>query len=107
MKKRVQKRAHKRGAHMVADLLPRVLQRMDRAVAQKPEQVLASWPDLVGTSLAKMTRAVSFEHGIFRVHVTHSTLYSLLVEHEKGRLLALLRKKFPNAEIRDLMFRLG
>ncbi|MEM7174951.1 MAG: DUF721 domain-containing protein [Chlamydiota bacterium] len=91
----------------IRDLLPAVLQTIEQKVAQRPDQILASWSTIVTREIATMTRAVSFESGVLRVCVTHSTLYSLLVEHEKKRLLARLKKKFPAVEIRDIVFRIG
>lgn len=66
-----------------------------------------SWPQIVGEKLAKQTRAVSFQEGIMVVNVMNSTLLSLLAQHEKQRILKHLREKFPNTEIKNVIFKMG
>ena len=96
-----------KAARMIGDVLPGMLKTLEKKITQRPDQVIAAWPTIVTREIATMTRAVSFKSGILRVCVTHSTLYSLLVEHEKTRLRARLKKKFPAVEIRDIAFRVG
>lgn len=68
---------------------------------------MAAWPDVVGPLLAPMTKVVSFVDGILTVKVKNSTLYSLLSQTEKARLIKNLRDKFPQTSIRTINFRLG
>ena len=91
----------------IKDLLPLILGQLAEKVDQKPLHVLSAWPALVGERIAKMTKAVSFESGVIKVHVKNSTLLSLLVEHEKQRLLMAFRRKFPALNIRNILFRIG
>lgn len=91
----------------ISSLLPEVLEKMEARAKQNPQQVLSAWPGIVGKTIANKTRAQRFVSGILYVYVVHSTLHSLLVEHEKPRLLELLRAQFPSVEIRDLVFRIG
>ena len=58
----------------------------------------------MGEKMAPMTKPVSFADGVLTVKVKSSTLYSLLVAHEKPRLLGRLKEKFS---IRNLVFRVG
>ena len=60
-----------------------------------------------GLNKFNISTAVSFVEGILIVRVRNSSLYSLLVQHERNRLLAVLRKKFPAVTIRNIVFRLG
>lgn len=73
----------------------------------RPDLILAAWPKIIGPSLSPMTQAVFFESGILTVKVSNSTLYSLLVQHEKTRVLQVLRETFPGVEIKNIVFRLG
>jgi hypothetical protein len=41
------------------------------------------------------------------VKVKNSTLHSLLSQNDKPRILQLLRQQFPNAEIKNIYFRIG
>lgn len=90
-----------------ADLLGKVLGQIQEKFQDRPDLILAAWPQIVGPQIAQMTRAVSFDKGIFLVHVKTSTLYALLHQREKGRLLKMLRTQFPQAKIQDLIFKLG
>jgi hypothetical protein len=65
------------------------------------------WPDVIGPKLASMTQAHSFVDGVLLVKVKNSTLHSLLSQNDKPRILNLLRKRFPNVEIKTIYFRIG
>lgn len=89
------------------DLLPQALKGLNGIYQLNPSQVLQAWPDVIGEKLAPMTEAISFQEGVLKVHVKNATLYSLLVKHEKGKVLDQLRKKLPSVEIRNIIFRIG
>ncbi len=88
-------------------LLPRLLGQIGQMHKERPDLILATWPEIIGSKLAPMTKAVSFERGILFVKVNNSTLYSLLSQHERGRLVTCLRGRFPAVEIKNIVFRLG
>jgi len=91
----------------ITQLLPQVLFKIGQVYHQKGEIVIAIWPDIIGSSLAAMTQAVSFIDGVLLVKVKNSTLHSLLSQNEKPRLLRILREKFPQVEIKTIYFRIG
>lgn len=88
-------------------LLPTFLKAVGKRHEQRPDLILAAWPDLIGPRLAPMTRAVSFIDGFLNVKVRSSSLLSLLAQHERKRLLKQLRQMFPNATIRNIQFTIG
>lgn len=88
-------------------LLPRLLGQIGEMHRERPDLILASWPEIIGSKLAPMTKAISFEAGILYIKVNNSTLYSLLSQHERGRLLKCLRDRFPAVEFKNIVFRLG
>lgn len=94
-------------SHRMAELLPRILAKIGEGHQQHGEFILAMWPEVIGAKLAPMTQAVSFAEGVLVVKVKNSTLYSLLSRHDKPRILNLLRKKFPDVEIKNVCFRIG
>ncbi len=94
-------------SHRMIDLLPRVLAKIGEVYQQRSDLILAMWPEVIGAKLAAMTQAVSFANGILVVKVKNSTLHSLLSQNDKLRILNLLRQKFPNAEIKNIYFRIG
>jgi hypothetical protein len=89
------------------DLLPKVLSQMGAIHRDRPDLMIAAWPQIIGEKLASMTKAICFEKGILVVKVSNSTLYSLLSQYERGRLLKNLREKFPSVEIKNIHFRSG
>jgi hypothetical protein len=91
-------------AKKMADLLPDVLQELGKKTGNRKEEVFAFWFELIGEKMAPLTDPVSLVEGVLTVKVKSSTLYSLLCQHEKARLLAKLQEKFS---IRNLIFRVG
>jgi len=89
------------------ELLPQVLGQIGALHRDRPDLIVAAWPQIIGERLAPMTKAVSFEGGILFVKVETSTLYSLLTQHERGRLLRCLREKFPSVEVKNIRFQIG
>jgi len=89
------------------DLLPRVLSSIGASYHERGDLIVAAWPELVGSDLAKNTRATGFSHGVLYVCVHNSTLFALLSRRERPRLLRELRAKFPKSEIRNIAFRMG
>ena len=89
------------------DLLPKMLSGIGALHRDRPDLIVAYWPQLIGEKLSGMTQAVSFDQGVLYVKVSNSTLYSLLAQHERGRLLKSLREKFPQVEIKNIHFKIG
>ena len=89
------------------EILPQFLSGLSEKCREAPHQVLEAWPEIVGERARQLTRAVSFEAGVLTVQVKNSTLLSLLAMHEKPRLMAAFRKRFPNLSIREIFFRIG
>lgn len=91
----------------IRQILPRILEEIGHIYHDRPDLILAAWPEVIGSHLAPMTQAVSFVDGILTVKVKNSTLYSLLTQNDKPRLIKNLRDKFPRAMIKTILFRLG
>jgi hypothetical protein len=91
----------------IQELLPRMLGEMSAQQKERPDLILAAWPQVVGERLAPLTQAVQFKEGILLVKVRSSTLYSVLTQQEKGRLVTALRAAFPRVEIKTIQFRMG
>ncbi|MEN9343528.1 MAG: hypothetical protein RLZZ453_315 [Chlamydiota bacterium] len=88
-------------------LLPKVLSQIGALQKERPDLIVAAWQEIVGERVASMTQAVGFERGILAVKVKNSTLYSILSGAERGKLLKLLRGRFPAVEIKNIHFKLG
>lgn len=94
-------------SHRISALLPEALAQIGSQYQQRPDLVLAAWPEIIGKQLSGMTQAISFNEGVLVVRVKNSTLYSLLSQNEKPRILGSLRQKFPNMLIKTVIFRMG
>lgn len=112
MKKRVYRRP--RGydgseltSRRLNELLPLVIKNIGKIYKERGDLILAAWPEIIGSKLAVMTKAVSFDSGILFVKVRNSSLYSLLQQHDKSRILKSLRDKFPETNIKSIIFRMG
>lgn len=91
----------------LGDLLPSILAKVGDSYSDRPDLILASWPDVIGPKLAPMTQVQSFQEGVLFVKVKNSTLHSLLSQHDKQKILTTLRQKFPKVEIKNIVFRMG
>jgi hypothetical protein len=85
-------------------MLPESLRDIRERAGQGGEEIFHFWQELIGDKMGPLTEAVSFVDGTLVVKVKSSTLYSLLCQHERPRLLKRLQEKFP---IRNLVFRVG
>lgn len=92
---------------VVAEMLPEILQEISLQAEKRPDLVLAAWPEIIGPKFANMAQAVQFFEGQLFVKVNNSTLFALLQQHERPRLLKALQTKFPKIEIRNIVFRMN
>ncbi|MGL4540208.1 MAG: DUF721 domain-containing protein [Candidatus Rhabdochlamydia sp.] len=92
---------------LLVNLLPKMLERIAAMQKDRPDLIVSAWQEIIGEKFSAMAKAIGFENGILMVKVSNSTLYSLLAQHEKKRLLQMLRKKFPSIEIKTIHFRIG
>ncbi|ADI38369.1 putative uncharacterized protein [Waddlia chondrophila 2032/99] len=91
----------------LGSVLTKVLININARQQERPDLILAYWPQVVGPAIAPLTRAVSFYEGVLTIKVKNSTLHSLLSLEEKPRILAALRQKFPNVTLSDIAFKIG
>ena len=91
----------------ISQVLPRVLNEIGKRYQDRPDLILAAWPEVIGQKLASQTRATSFSNGFLIVKVHNSTLLSLLTQSDKPRLIKNLRDKFPHVMIKSIVFQMG
>lgn len=88
-------------------MLPEVLGRIQKTSGAGAVDIIEAWVHIIGPKIASMTTALAFEKGVLKVAVRSSSLYSVLCQHEKPRLLRLLQERFPKNGVRDIVFRIG
>lgn len=86
------------------DLLPNFMAELPQKKGDSRQEISKEWAIILGEKMSVMTEVASFSDGVLTVKVKSSTLYSLLCQHEKPRLLGLLQKKFS---IREIKLRIG
>ncbi len=91
----------------LSEILPEWLAAVSARYQDRPDLVLLAWPEIIGEKFAPMAQAVSFIDGVLTVKVRNSSLYSLLIQHEKNKLQNQLQKRVPSVKIRNIIFRLG
>ncbi|HSX03777.1 MAG TPA: DUF721 domain-containing protein [Rhabdochlamydiaceae bacterium] len=101
------KKATEKATKELSEMLPSLMKKMQKLQSDTPQQILTSWPLIVGEKWASMTKAASFSDGILIVKVKNSSLLSVLSQHEKQRLLKSLREKFPSCTIQEIRFCMG
>ena len=88
----------------IGDLLPEILGAISPRSGDEKEAVFHLWFVLIGEQMAKFTQPVSLKNGVLTIKVKSATLYALLCQHEKPRLLKAIQEKF---QVRELIFRIG
>lgn len=88
----------------LSDLLPEWMREIRKKTGDKPDEVFSLFQNLMGPMAAK-TEPEKFIDGVLTVKVKSATLYSLLVQHERPRLLRELAKECPS--VKKLVFRVG
>ena len=88
----------------ISDLLPGILDGIGKSLKDDKEAVFRAWFFFIGEKMAHLTQPVSFKEGVLTIKVKSATLYALLCQHERPRLLKELQAKF---QVRDLVFRVG
>ena len=91
----------------ISEILPGVLSNIEDKYKKNPSNIIASWPEIIGKKLAPMTKVISYSDGILIIKVKSSTLYSLLNNYEKDKLLQKLQDKFSKKIIQKIHFKLG
>ncbi len=91
----------------VADLLPKVMQKLGLKERLQESEVLATWKALAGEFIAAHSQPVSLRDGILYVHVLQPALHYELERVNKPQILRKLKQRFGARVIKDLRFRLG
>lgn len=91
----------------IKKIVPFLMNSIDKKYTKQPKRILDMWPEIIGEKLAHMTEAEKFDDGVLTIKVKNSTLYSLLIQNEKERLLKVLQKKFSKEAIHNIVFRIG
>lgn len=90
----------------LSDVMARIIARRGIGKQQSSEQLQTAWRTAAGPELAQFSRAIAVRHGKLEVLVA-SSLMMQEIGFARGRILAELQQKFPEAKINDLKLRVG
>lgn len=88
-----------------AEVLSRLLERSRAAEGSTSGSLFGEWQDIAGVSLAEHCRVVDVRHHSLLVEADHPGWMQLLLLSKKS-LLAKLRQRYPQLELRDIKARL-
>ena len=88
----------------MCDLLPQMLADIRGKSIGIQEEVFLFWYSLIGEKMASLTQPISLKNRVLTIKVKSATLYALLCQHEKPRLLKALQEKF---QLQNVVFRVG
>ncbi len=88
----------------ISELLPEILGGLAPKGTDEREALWRLWMDLLGEKMGTLTQIVSWKNRVLTIKVKSATLYALLAQREKGRLLQEIQKKFA---VQELVFRVG
>lgn len=92
---------------LVADVLPKVMQKLGLQERLQESEVFAAWKNVVGDFLATHSSPVALREGVLYVRVLQPALHYELDRVNRADVLRKLKKRFGARVIRDLRFRLG
>jgi predicted nucleic acid-binding Zn ribbon protein len=90
----------------IANILSELMSRRGYGRELSDQQFGEVWRQVAGPQIAAMTRPGQLKRGVLEVIVANSTLLQEFT-FQKGSLLTQMQQKLPDAQIKDLRFRVG
>ncbi len=88
----------------IKNLLKDIFEDIQNRTKNNLDEIIKKWPSIIGSQLSPMTKIISFNKNVLKISVNNSTLYGLLSQYEKQRLLNILKKEFPKYNIKTIRF---
>lgn len=88
------------------DILPALFDQINVEKGKSNASLFRSWRNIVGDDLADHSHVVDIRAGRVRVEVDHPG-WMQIIQMKKARILKILKKRYPELNIRDLMITLG
>jgi predicted nucleic acid-binding Zn ribbon protein len=90
----------------ISDILKDVVEKLSQKKERKIHKVIAQWPKIAGKELSRHTKPSYIKKGTLIIDVDESAwLYHISLQKEN--LLKTLRKRFKEAHIENVQFRIG
>jgi predicted nucleic acid-binding Zn ribbon protein len=91
----------------VADLLPKLMQRLGLSERVQEEEIIRAWAAVVGEFIAAHSQPKNLRDGVLYVQVLQPALHYQLDRISKPHVLRKLKQRFGGKIIRDIRFRFG
>ena len=101
-----QRKYHGRSPKKIGNVIAQLVNRRGYAQIHAAGERDEAWQTAAGAELAKMTQVSALRRGVFEVLVANSLLMQELT-FRKEDLLASLQKSLPEAEVKQLKFKVG
>jgi hypothetical protein len=88
------------------DILPALFDQINVEKGKSSASLFRSWRNIAGDDLADHSHVVDIRAGRVRVEVDHPG-WMQIIQMKKARILKVLKKRYPELNIRDLMITLG
>ncbi len=92
---------------LIADLVPRVMQKSGAAERMGHSQIADAWESMVGAFIARHSRPVALRRGVLTVAVTQAAVRYDLERRHKAGILERLQQRFGAAAVKSLRFQNG
>jgi predicted nucleic acid-binding Zn ribbon protein len=103
---REQRRHYARRPKKIADVLAQLITARGYGRPQSDANLTAAWQQAAGETIAKYTHAGRLRRGTLEVTASNSTIVQELT-FQKQQILSQLKTQLPDANIRDIRFRVG
>jgi len=93
--------------HALADVLPKLMQRLGLRERLHETEVIDAWSKIVGDFIAAHSAPVALRDGILYVRVLQPALHYELEQISKPEILRKLKQRFGGKTVRDVRFMVG
>ena len=95
---------HKKTLHL-GELLPRVLERIEKKAGGRLPVIAAKWQEIVGEEVARHTVPVQLQNGRLTIEVDDSVWMAELSRFHRGRMIDAVNGAFEKKSISTMSFR--
>ena len=88
-------------------LVPQVMKKLGLEERLRQSQVFFSWPEIVGSDIARHAQPVSLRNGLLVVTVDHPVWLQELSRYHKPLMLKKVQERIGKKAVRDICFRIG
>ena len=89
----------------IQKVLPIIFKNIRKVYEIEDSNVMKAFVEVIGSKWANLCQIQNFTQSVLYVNVHHATLFSILVQENRGELLKKLRRKIPTVKINKIVLR--